>query len=275
MSFTELIEDVEERRKTLTVFTHRADPSLGEHLGSRHLDVEFEPLPGPEYGEFVVVSTGDEYEGSVDFAALDRLVSPEIHDPGTRDLVESDLRYLLDLLADTVFSSLDRRRLLAASREIEDRAVRVGRGTLVAGFQRLSAFESQLPVYVDLGGVTDLDVHVFGAADWDPPELPGLAVHTTDDPDLTETWFVAFDGGGDPWYRCGLVARQVGEAQYEGFWTYDPALVDRIFEAAGFATVTRSGTGKEPELDSDSNSNSASKSDGAPGADGPSDPDEP
>ncbi|MFC4356678.1 DICT sensory domain-containing protein [Halobium salinum] len=239
MPFTELIADVESRRKKLSVFTHRPEVDLGEHLGSRHVEVEFESLPGPEYGEFVVVSEDGEYVGSVDLAALDRLVDPEIHDPGSRELVEADFRYLLDILDDTVFSALDRRRLLAASREIEDRALRVGTGTLVAGFQRLSVFESQMEVYLNLASATDLDVHVFGDADWEPPELPGITVHASDDPDVTETWFVAFDGGGDPWYECALVAREVGDGRYEGFWTYDPSLVDRVFEEAGFTKATR------------------------------------
>jgi hypothetical protein len=239
MSFTEIIADVERRRKRLSVFTHRPGADLSEHLGSRHVEIEFEPLPSPEYGEFVVVSEDGEYVGSVDVAALDRLVNPEIHDPGTRELAESELRYLFDLLDDTVFSSLDRRRLLAASREIEDRAARVGRGTLAVGFQRLSAMESQLPIYLDLGGIADLDVHAFGAADWEPPEMPGLTVHPVDEPDVAETWFLAYDGGGDPWYECGLVAREVDPDRYEGFWTYDPSLVDRVFEAAGFTTTRR------------------------------------
>lgn len=237
MSFTELIADVETRRKKLSVFTHRPEVDLRRHLGSRHVEVEFEPLPGEEYGEFVVVSEDDEYVGSVELAALDRLINPDIHGPGTRELAEADYRYLLDLLDDTVFSALDRRQLLAASREIEDRALRVGDGSVAAGFQRLSAFRSQMEVYLNLASSTDLDVHVYGDADWQPPELPGITVHTSDDDEITETWFVAFDGHGDPWYKCALVAREVGDGRYEGFWTYDPPLVDRVFEEAGFAVA--------------------------------------
>lgn len=247
MSFTEIIADVESRRKRLSVFTHRPEFDLADRLGSRHVEVEFEPLPGPESGEFVVVSEGEEYVGSVSLAALDHLLSPAIHDPGTRAHAEADLRYLLDLLGDTVFSSLDRRRLLAAAREIEDRAMRVGRGTIAVGFQRLSAMEAQLPVYLELGGIVGLDVHVIGAADRDPPEMPGITTHPATEPDVTETWFMAFDGGGDPWYECGLVARQIDEARYEGFWTYDPSLVDRIFDAAGFARTTKRRTADGPD----------------------------
>lgn len=225
MSFTETVADVERRRKRLGVFTHRPAVDLSERLGSRHVEVEFEPQPSPEYGGFVVVSEDDEYVGSVHITALDRLVGPRDSRPRTREFAESELRYLLDMLDDTVFSSLDRRRLLAASGEIEDRAMRVGRGTLAVGLQRLSGMESQLSIYPDLGGLGSLDVHVFGAADWKPSEMPGLQVHATDDPDIAERWFLAYDGGGDPWCECALVAREVEPGRYEGFWTYDPSLV--------------------------------------------------
>ena len=133
------------------------------------------------------------------------------------------------MLDDTVFSSLDRRRLLAASGEIEDRAMRVGRGTLAVGLQRLSGMESQLSIYPDLGGLGSLDVHVFGAADWKPSEMPGLQVHATDDPDIAERWFLAYDGGGDPDQQAALLAHELDtDNAYDGFWTYESDIVARI-----------------------------------------------
>ncbi|WP_129116974.1 DICT sensory domain-containing protein [Halegenticoccus tardaugens] len=231
MSLKELIRDLESRRKTVTIFAHEPDPGLAEYFDDWHVSVEYERLPRDGYEEFVVVSEGDEYLGSVGVGALAALQSPRIRDPGRRKLAEADLHYLLELLDDSVFSSFDRRQMLAASREFEDRAARVGRGTLSAGFQSLSAMRRQLPVYRELASLPGLSVHVYGRADWDPPDVPGVVVHRLADGELADVWFVAYDGGGNPMYECALVAEEVGPGDFYGFWTYDPALVDRVFDA--------------------------------------------
>ena len=48
---------------------------------------------------------------------------------------------MYEVLEETLFTSFDRRQLLGTAREIEDRAWRVGVGTLRVGFQRPGAFE--------------------------------------------------------------------------------------------------------------------------------------
>jgi hypothetical protein len=50
----------------------------------------------------------------------------------------------------------------ATAREVEDRAWRTGGGTLYAGFQSLSAFETQVPVYERL--VDDIVARLDGVA---------------------------------------------------------------------------------------------------------------
>ncbi|WP_101297850.1 sensor protein [Halegenticoccus soli] len=231
MSLKDLIREIEGRRKTVTVFAHEEDPELGSYFDDWHVAVEHEPLPRDDYEGFIVVSEGDRYLGSVGLGAVTALESPRICDPGDRELAEADLHYLLELLDDTLFTSFDRRRMLAASREFEDRAARVGRGTLYAGFQSLSAMRAQISVYRGLGSIAGLSVRVYGRADWEPPAIPGVTAHRiADDADEADVWFVTYDGGGNPLYKCALVAEEVLPGTFYGFWTYDPALVDRVVD---------------------------------------------
>jgi len=141
----------------------------------------------------------------------------------------------MELIEETLFASLDRRQLLAASRDINDRALRVGSGGLRVGSQRLSAFESQVPVYRRLGTETDLDVHVYGRPDWSPPAIENVTYHRDDDGSFDRYWFLAFDGGGDDTQTCALVARDRTEGCTE-FPSYDPDLVGEMPETVGAAT---------------------------------------
>jgi len=110
--------------------------------------------------------------------------------------------------------------------EIEDRAYRVGRGTLRASFQRLSKFEPRVDVFRALAEETDIDVHVYGVPGWTPPAIDGLTYHEDTDGDLERYWLLAFDSGDDT-HASGLVAEQDGES-YRGVWTDDPEFVDRL-----------------------------------------------
>jgi DICT domain-containing protein len=94
-------------------------------------------------------------------------------------------------------------------------------------FQSLSIFESQVSVYRHLASETALDVHVYGKADWDPPEIAGITYHRSDAATVEQFWALAFDGGGDQTQACGLVARE-RDGEYTGFWTYDPEIVGTI-----------------------------------------------
>lgn len=131
------------------------------------------------------------------------------------------------MLEETVFVALDRRQLLATSREFEERAFRVGEGTLRVSFQALSIFESQLPVYRQLGEETALEIYVYGEPDWTPPAIENVTYHHDEDGSLAPFWCVAFDGGGADSQQCALIARERDD-EYTGFWSYDPDLVADI-----------------------------------------------
>ena len=228
-SFREIVDAVEQRRKQVTVYAPTLPRWLSEAVGDSHVRIAHRSLPEDRMDPFVTVRAGDTYLGSVRLAALSSLTDAEIWPPGDpRHLDEENARFR-DMLADTVFSSLDRRTLVATAREIEDRAWRISEGTLYASFQSLSALRDQMDVYSVLSWRENLAVHVYGRPDWDPPSsIPGLHVHETDDERVTGYWVVAYDGGGDDGQKCALVAEQLGPAAYAGFWTYDPAIVDDV-----------------------------------------------
>ena len=149
---------------------------------------------------------------------------------------------MLALLHHIYLPRLDKADLVscdATTREVEDRAWWTGGGTLYAGFQLLSAFETQVPVYERLVADTDLRAVVFGRPDWEPPALEGVTVHRDGGGDLADFWVVAFDGAGDDDEKCALLAEET--EQYSGVVTCDAAVVDdivaRLDGVAGYSRI--------------------------------------
>ncbi len=229
-----LIQDAQNHQKRITLYADDAETALDSRFGGSSVTVERKPLPPHGPDPFITVHVGDQVVGSISLADFEELLTPPIVRPGDREEVAEIYRALFDLLDNTVFDSLDRRQLLGASREIEDRAFRVGHGTLRVSFQTLSAFRGEVDVYRHLASETALEVHVYGKADWDPPEIANVTYHRSDEPTVERFWTLAFDGGGDETQSCGLVAREQDDG-YTGFWTYDPEIVETI--AAELASV--------------------------------------
>lgn len=231
------IEDVDRRRKRFVVYSQAGGIGLDEQFATRNVTVEHRGLPpnGPE--PFVAIYEREEFAGNIRLDDLQDLLAPPVVRPGERDGLAEGYRALFDTLEETLFSALDRRQLLATSREFENRALRVGTGTLRVGFQQLSVFEAQTGVYRRLGTDTSLDIHVYGEPDWSPPAIENVTVHEDADGSLAPFWCLAFDGGHDESQACALVAREredevAGDERggdgYVGFWTYDPGLVADI-----------------------------------------------
>jgi DICT domain-containing protein len=139
---------------------------------------------------------------------------------------------VLDELDETMFTSYDTERMVAASKEIEDRAWRGAAGELHAGFQTCRRFASQADVYDDIARRGRLDVHVYahpeGSDDFEPP--PGPTLHLSAATEIHDTWFVAFDGGDVEEAKCALLAEERMPGSFYGFWTYDPETVDAIID---------------------------------------------
>ena len=218
------VEEVADGSRSITVYAPERDDTLARHFETRGATVDHEPLPDDGSGGFVVVADDGEFVGSLPRRDARRLFSP-----GASDLElgsERGVGLPLNLLADTTFVAFDPRKLLAASREIEDRAYRQGRGTLRVGFQSQSALASQREGYEMLTRETDLDVHVYVSADWDSA-VPGATVHAEAAEEIGQFWLVVFDGGGDDRQACALLAEATDDepGSFRGFWTYDPGRV--------------------------------------------------
>jgi DICT domain-containing protein len=226
MGLFEFIAAVEDEKKTLTVFNPEAGvtATLREHFADRNIAIqEAEHAAGP--GNYAVLSHEDDFLAAIDVSdvlAENRGVEPDF----TRETYEP----VLDELDETLFTSYDTDRMVAASKEIEDRAWRGATGELHAGFQTCARFASQADVYDHLADRGDLDVHVYahpeGREEFDPPAGPTL--HYSTATEIHDTWFVAYDGGGIEETKCALLAEERQPGSFYGFWTYDSDTVDAV-----------------------------------------------
>ena len=240
MSLIELIAGVEAHEATLTVFN--ADPAVTEELREYFADrnvriVDDQTASGPKEfavlardGEFVTAVTVDDLlpdpEGDGATASADGSDGPE----GEGEDDGRVGRPVLDHLDETMFTSYSRDDMVAASREIEDRAWRVGDGELHAGFQTLDVLTGETDTYDLLGEKERLDVHAYAADEGDAPDVEHYTVHVGKTAEIRETWFVAYDGGGYEDAKCALLAEERAPGEFYGFWSYDPETVDYIID---------------------------------------------
>lgn len=227
MSLDAIIREATDPVKTFTLYRREQQSDLETVLGTLGVSLRQRPLPpnGPE--PFVTIKSGDTFVGAISVASLHSLLEPPIKPPGEKKDFSPGYRALFDVLDRTVYTALKRSQLLAVSREIEDRAHRVGTGTLRVGFQRLSAYASRIHVYRELASATTLDIHIYGVEDWEPPEIPGITYQSSAGEAYEEYWVLSFISGKDPSEANGLVAREETDG-YRGVWTDDPAVVNEI-----------------------------------------------
>ncbi len=228
MSLTELIAGVEEHEKTLTVFNaDEADvATLREQFRDRNLTVTEADTDSGRPAAFAVLAEDGAF---VTAAAVEDVIAPAAEtDPAFDDESYSPI---LDHLDETMFISYDIEQMIAASREIEDRAWRIGSGTLHSGFQRLSILADQIDVYERLAGKGELAVHAYAAPDADVPDHDSdLTIHVERADEIARSWFVVYDGAGIDVNKCALVAEEREDRGFYGFWTYDPSTVDWIVD---------------------------------------------
>lgn len=234
MSFEGLLREIAQDRKRVVVYApDTTGTDLADQLATRNLTVEHRRLPTLSADAFVVVRDDEGFHGSLSLADLLEFLAPPIPRLPDRESLSAGYQAIYDLLDNTVFVSLDRRQLLATSRELEDRVWRTGRGRMHVGFQRADAFDAQAEVYEKLVAGTDIDIHVYlpPAEAESAHAVDGLTVHTEPAALVDKYWFILYDDGRDRTQNCALVAREADEKQYQAFWTYDPDLVDRGFDA--------------------------------------------
>lgn len=230
-ALADVLEAVERRRKTLEV--HAAADAVAAELetqfATRNVEVVRRSPPANGDRGFVIVRGGDgEFRGALGIDHFRAILSPEIHPPWVLGDVDADLADVLDFLDGTVFASYDRRQMLATAREIEERAWRVGDGTLYTGFQDSAALDAQTAVYDRLARRGTLEVRVFVADERGADLHPAVTVVTDPADEIGRFWFVVFDGAGSDLNECGLLAEERESDRYYGFWTYDPETVDEI-----------------------------------------------
>jgi len=229
MSLSELIAGVEAHEQTLTVFN--ADASVTDDLRGRFSDrnvhVVREETGSGRPGEFLTLSDEDGVYTATDVESFyDALEDRE------RVLGDDAADGVLDHLDETLFTSWSIGEMVAASREIEDRAWRVDEGSLHAGFQTLSTLEGERDLYEGLGG-SAVDVHAYAVPDIDPPATSTFQLHLDRSEEIARSWFVVFDDGADDdatTQKCALLAEEREPREFYGFWTYDASTVDYIVD---------------------------------------------
>jgi DICT domain-containing protein len=228
MSLTELIAGVEQHEKTLTVFN--ADEvdvaTLRQQFHDRNLTVLEAGTDSGKPASFAVLAEDGSF---VTAAAVEEVIAPSADtEPAFDDAAYTPI---LDHLDETMFTSYDIDQMVAASREIEDRAWRIGSGTLYSGFQTLSILTEQLDVYERLATKDELDVHAYAAPDADVPDHDSdLTIHVERAEEIRRSWFVVYDGAGIDVNKCALLAEEREDRAFYGFWTYDPSTVDWIVD---------------------------------------------
>ncbi|ELZ80461.1 hypothetical protein C455_06306 [Haloferax larsenii JCM 13917] len=247
MSLGDLIDGVVASEKTLTVFNPVGDVTdrLAAHFSDRNISVTSACSPhGPS--NYAVLSTDDTFHTAV--AVDDLLDPPEQVEPGFE---RQQYAPVLDHLDETLFTSYDRDKMLAATREIEDRAWRVGAGHLYSGFQTGDNLRPQQTAYERLGDRGDLSVHAYVYPSERVPQADSFQLHLARTEEIRNSWFVVYDGNGINDYKCALVAEErPHEAGFTGFWTYDPSTVDYLvnYLQTTYASIESDGTGRRRPL---------------------------
>jgi hypothetical protein len=232
MSLHDVVASVEAREKTLSLLNPRdADlaGALAEYLADLNVAVAVARTDTGEPRDVAVLTRGDELLASTECAALAGLVDETAPGPDGLGVDDAAADAVLSHLKETTFTAYDRAEMTAVSREIEDRAWRVGSGTLLAGFQTTSVLAGEAETYRNLA-TEGLDVHAFAAPDGADVDVADVTLHVEDVPEIRDSWFVVFDGGGVRGQECALLAEARGENAYYGFWTYDPSVVERIYD---------------------------------------------
>ncbi|PSP73063.1 hypothetical protein BRC86_10330 [Halobacteriales archaeon QS_3_64_16] len=141
---------------------------------------------------------------------------------------------VLEPIGTTVVSAHSTQQMIVASRHIERRALEIESGEIHTCFQRLSLLGEDLRTVIQYNLLAEegVDVHIYGFADHDLPEVEKPTVHPGRTEELADSWVVAFDSteGDADGEAAALVAQERASDEYAGFWTFDPELVGNVIE---------------------------------------------
>jgi hypothetical protein len=161
-------------------------------------------------------------------------VNSDLYTTGASKFEDFELPSVIERLDDVPFElrgypvhPKEKLLLIVISRYVEKAAWEAGDGTLRTSFQELSRIDDERGtrmVYERLTE-TDLDVHLYGQADWRPSRTMDVTMHAGRSSDFRDSWFVVFrppDGGEG---SVALLAIETDANHWSGFWTFDP---DRV-----------------------------------------------
>jgi KaiC/GvpD/RAD55 family RecA-like ATPase len=233
-SLRAILDTVQADSPTLTVCNYDGPPEelavVERYFQRQGATVREATLDVAEPRSVALLHHGDDLLGSESVTALRGAI--DIDAATGEGFAERRTSNLLRNLERSVFGAkaADKPLLIDVSHSVELLANRTGTGRIHAGFQRLSNLtgdEQASRIYKQLSA-SGLDVHVYGTPDT-TVDLPGVTLHEADTDELHESWFVVYDGGGDPDRQAALltIERDDGEG-YDGFWTYDSDIVGQI-----------------------------------------------
>jgi DICT domain-containing protein len=162
------------------------------------------------------------------------LVNADRFKTGT-DGFDDEIPDVLEGMDETLFdlrgyptSNKEKLLLILISRHIERMAYEAADGRLRSTFQRLSRLKDEFgtrTVYERLAGRT-VDVHVYGVPDRVPEQLD-VTVHRGTSDEYRNSWCVVYQPP-DNGEGAALIAHQQESNRWQGFWTYDPTMIDRV-----------------------------------------------
>lgn len=240
MTLTDIVTDVAESRRHLTVYGDLAPDALADlraFFRPYNAAVMIEPDPEPDLvGTATLTRAGTLLATS---SLPDLLDYVEI--AADQEFVREEPPAVVERADTTTVAVIEdgRRHLLRGSRVIEELAWRHRDGTVHAGFQRLTRYDvddQTRDLYCNLAELgVDVTIYANLAPDAEPEvdvtadtEIDALECRFEDSAELADTWFVAYRGPDDR--RAALAAREITPGRYTGFWTLQPALADRVLD---------------------------------------------
>jgi DICT domain-containing protein len=225
------IEYIKGHEKELRLFnvdsTDTIHDDIRAYFGALNVRITGRQTASGAPEDVAVLSNETDVLAVVDVATLRQLLEDAPRGPDQLGIADGKYEDILGYLKETTFTSCDTEQLIYSSREIEDRARRIGRGSIHVGFQQCSIMAEQRSVYTDLAR-RGVSVHAYGVPDEAATELGSGHVHAVSADEIAETWFVVFDGGGDDTQKTALIARESDENAFYGIFTYDPGFVDHV-----------------------------------------------
>ncbi|WP_435335644.1 hypothetical protein [Haloarchaeobius sp. TZWWS8] len=228
MELLEVLDRERGREKTLTLFNAPADSSLAADaeafFGDDTVEVAVDETSASapcfatltSDGEFHTAISGDELRSLIDGPLPS---SAKLGDDATTP------DSLFDVFQDASTTRFDESRLLATTREFEERAFRAGGGSFHVAIPDWTGESDRSEPLAALAS-EGVDVHCYGEPA-EEPSIQGVTVHKADE-ELRAVWFVCFQGAGPDDGSCAFYATASPDGAFEGHWTYDPAVVRRL-----------------------------------------------